>query len=282
MNRRLVLVLAALLLVLAAALVLNQPGASGEPAPIARVPTSDVHALAFIGGPERVILGHHGGILESLDGGRTWTAWGAGSDAMAIGVAGEGDVIIAGHEVLAAGTRDGEWRDLANDLPHTDIHGFARDPGNPQLMWAYLATGGLYESRDGGARWETVFAGHTFGLLAVARDGVTQLLALDPEARGIVSSADGGRTWQVIGEPPTTPVYAMAAARDGDTILFSGGEGLFRSDDGGRQFASILDLTEPILAIAATPDGQTILIATRDRSIYRSDDGGRTWPASTP
>lgn len=254
----------------------------GSPAavagPISSVSTDDVHSLAFLGSSERVLLGHHAGILESNDGGATWTSWGSGSDAMALGVAGDQPIVVAGHDVLALGSPDGRWQDIANDLPNTDIHGFARDPRDPNRMWAYLAAGGLYGSTDAGAHWSEAFGGHALGLFAIARPDTTRLIAVDPERGSIVASDDGGRTWQDIGTPPSTPVYAMAGANGGDTILLSGSEGLFRSDDGGATFGAVLDVGQPILAIAAITDGETIVVATRDRLIYRSDDGGRSWP----
>ena len=269
--------MAAVGVVVTLALWLARPTTEGKPAPLSRVDTQDVHALAFLGSPDRLILGHHAGILESNDGGRTWSPWGTGSDAMALGVAGERPVIVAGHDVLAVGRPDGHWQHIANDLPHNDIHGFARDPANPDRMWAYLATGGLYESQDGGTHWEQASAGHTIALLAVTAGDGTRLLAVDPDLGAIVASDDGGRNWQRLAAPPDTPVYAMAAARDGATILLSGAQGLFRSDDGGTTFAQLVDVGEPILAIAASDDASTIVLATRDRVIYRSDDGGETW-----
>lgn len=257
----------------------NSPTTAG-PAAIAAVDTQDVHSLAFLGRPERILLGHHGGILESTDAGRTWTAWGTGADAMAMGAADDDPVIVAGHNVLAVGRPDGHWENIANDLPNTDIHGLARDPNDPNHVWAYLAAGGVYESRDGGSHWVQVFDGHALALFAASRDGPTRLVAVDPERRAIVSSDDGGQNWQAVGTPPTTPVYAMAGANGSSTILMSGSEGLFRSDDAGQTFTPLVDVGQPILAIAATEDGKTIIFASRDRSIYRSDDGGRTWPAN--
>lgn len=269
--------------VIGAALLLlrTQPSAAG-PTAISTVETADVHSLAFLAGSQRVLLGHHGGILESNDGGRTWSAWGAGADAMALGVAGDEPIVVAGHDVLAVASSDGRWEAIDNDLPNIDIHGFARDPYDAEHMWAYLATGGLYESHDGGARWGNVFGGHTFALVAAAQAATSTLIAVDPERRGIVASQDGGRNWEVVGVPPTTPVYAMAAARQGETLLLSGSEGLFRSDDGGQSFAALVNLGQPILAIAVTPDGSSLIAATRDRSIFRSDDGGHTWPGALP
>jgi photosystem II stability/assembly factor-like uncharacterized protein len=254
------------------------PSPSPEPHPISTVNTQDVHSLAFLGSRDHVVLGHHDGILESTDGGKTWDAWASGSDAMALGVAGDEPIIVAGHNVLATGSPIGEWHDIQNNLPNTDIHGFARDPQNPDRLWAYLAVGGLYESLDAGAHWKQVFGGHTFGLFAVERGGPTRLIALDPERGSIVVSDDGGRNWQPIAPPPTTPLYAMTGTENGDVILFSGSAGLFRSNDGGRTFARLVDVGQPILAVAVSEDATTIVFATRERSVYRSEDGGRTWP----
>ncbi|CAN5567541.1 hypothetical protein BH23CHL7_BH23CHL7_23890 [soil metagenome] len=262
----------------AAVVLMRDDALPTSPTPISRVDTQDVHSLAFLGSPDRIVLGHHGGILESTDGGGTWTPWGTGADAMAMGVAGEEPIVVAGHNVLAVGRRDGRWEDIPNDLPNTDIHGFARDPSNPSQMWAYLAAGGLYQSSDGGLHWEQVFSGHAFGLFAVARDSATRLVAVDPERGAIVASDDGGRTWEALSSPPSTPVYAMTGT--GTTILYSGSDGLFRSDDGGRMFRPLVHVGQPILAVAITEDRQVIVIATRDRSIYRSEDGGQTWTAS--
>lgn len=262
-----------------AVLIWQGPASTPSPAPISVVDTQDVHSLAFVGTSERVLLGHHGGILESRDGGTTWRAWGQGADAMAMGVAGDEPVIVAGHDVLAQGSPDGRWVNIADDLPHIDIHGFARDPNDPAHLWAYLATGGLFESRDGGAHWAEVFAGHAVGVTAVERGTATRLLAVDPQRGAIVASDDGGRGWQEIGAPPSTPVYALAAANQGATVVYAGSGGLFRSDDGGSTFRSLLDVGEPILAVATTADATSIVVATRERAIYRSDDGGRSWPS---
>lgn len=250
------------------------------PVPVSTVATDDVHSLAFLGSPERVVLGHHGGILESPDGGSTWTPWGQGSDAMAMGIAGDQSIIVAGHDVLALGSRDGSWQSIANDLPNKDIHGFARDPGDPSRVWAYLAAGGVFESKDAGTHWAMVFGGHALGLLAVASGNAARLIAVDPERAATVASDDGGRTWRALGAPPSTPVYAMASANGGDTILLSGSAGLFRSDDGGRSFSPLLEVAQPILAVATTADGTRIVLATRDGRVYRSEDGGQSWPSN--
>jgi hypothetical protein len=58
------------LAVAAAVLILATRGPGGGQVAWASLRTQDVHSLAFVGGdPEHVLFGHHGGLLESRDGG---------------------------------------------------------------------------------------------------------------------------------------------------------------------------------------------------------------------
>ena len=114
----------------------------------ANLGTEDAHSLAFVDGdPQHLLFGHHGGISQSLDGGRTWTALPVRQDAMSMTPATNGSIVIAGHDVFS-GSSDGgaTWAPIAADLPNLDIHGFTRDPADPARMWAYLATGGLWRA----------------------------------------------------------------------------------------------------------------------------------------
>jgi hypothetical protein len=112
----------------------------GRRTPWATLRTQDVHSLAFVGGdPAHVLLGHHGGLLESRDGGpRTWSALPVRDDAMTMAPADDGSIVIAGHLVFTA-SRDGgaTWASITADLPSLDIHGSTRDPADPARMWAY-------------------------------------------------------------------------------------------------------------------------------------------------
>ena len=133
-----------------ALLAANFPRDGPSPTPIqavawARLGTVDAHSLAFApGSTEHLFFGHHFGMLESSDGGRTWQSLGTGGDAMEMAVGDGTTVYIAGHNVFQV-SRDGgrSWQSPATDLPSLDIHGFTRDPADPARMWAYLATGGV-------------------------------------------------------------------------------------------------------------------------------------------
>lgn len=262
--------------VIATVLVLRSEPRGGQVTWV-RFDTADVHSLAFVGSdPEHLLFGHHGGLLESRDGGRTWAALPVRDDAMSMAPAGDGSIVIAGHEVFTA-SRDGgaTWSAIPADLPSLDIPGFTRDPADPSRMWAYLATGGLWESTDFGAHWAEVRADNVLFPLAVSDASGTRLLGVD--ATGLVTSPDGGRSWTTLGAPPTYPMSSLAATLDGRTVYAGAPDGLFRSDDGGRTW-SPTGYRGSAFAVATTPDGGTVALVSKEAEFYRSADRGSTWP----
>ncbi len=187
----------------------------------------------------------------------------------------DGSVVIAGHNVFAA-SRDGgtTWSPISADLPSLDIHGFTRDPADPARMWAYLATGGLWESKDFGSRWERVRDDNVLFPLAVRAGSSTRLLGVD--ASGLVASDDGGRSWSALSMPETFPMTALAATPDGRVVYAGSPDGLFRSPDGGRTWAPTA-YEGSAFAIATTGDGETVAVVSRETEFFRSSDGGATW-----
>lgn len=279
-NRRSIVLtgvaLAAVAVVVGVALVLVR---QGDPSvkPWSRLGTEDVHSLAFIDGdPERLLFGHHGGILATADGGRTWAPLATRSDAMGLGVAAGGSIVIAGHEVFAESRDGGQiWVDIVTDLPSLDIHGFARDPGDPARMWVYLAMGGLWESLDSGRTWTEIQEQNIAFPVAVSAPSGTGLVGVT--VNGIGRSDDGGRSWRTLTDPQLYPVSGLAATSDGSILIAGGPDRLARSGDGGVTW-STLPFTGQPAAVAVTADGRSIALVTRSADFYRSDDGGLTWP----
>ena len=246
--------------------------------PWARLDTRDVHSLRFPGpSDDRLLFGHHEGVLSSDDGGRRWTPLAFGEDAMGMAAAADGSIVVAGHLVFQASQDGGEtWAPIEADLPSLDIHAFARSLIDPAKMWAYLAEGGVYESTDSGATWTKVRDGHVIHLTAIRDGDADVLLGIDPFG-GLVRSADGGRTWRVAGTPPASPVASLAATPDGRVLVLGGPDGLYRSDDGGSTWRHVLR-SGTVLAAAVTGEGSTVAAVDEDTLFYRSDDGGTTWP----
>ena len=246
--------------------------------PLASLKTADAHSLTFVGDdPQHLMFGHHDGILETTDGGRTWTALAAHEDAMGMSSATGGSIIIAGHDVFSASADGGRtWAGIATDLPGLDIHGFARDPVDPKHMWAALATGGLWESRDDGLHFAQVYGENVLVPVAMMGPSGPRLVAV--AAAGLVQSDDGGRTWVTLGDPGLYPIVSLAATFDGRVLIAGGPDGLRRSDDGGRTWRDP-GFPRDAFAVAISNDGRTVAVVTHTAEFFRSDDGGGSWVA---
>ena len=240
--------------------------------------TQDVHSLAFDpADAQHLYFGHHTGLLESRDGGRSWqpTSLG-GADAMNVRPGSGPAVQIAGHDLYME-TADGgrTWTPVPNDLPGLDLHAFVVDPADPARAWAYAVGFGLFESTDRGRHWAARQPGD-WPVLAAARSGGTSIL-FGVSSAGLGSSPDGGRTWRQLSMPPGQ-IASLAAAPDTSLVLAGTARGLYRSIDGGMSWQPTA-FTGIALTVAIAPTNPKVIAVVDDRTrFFRSEDGGTTWP----
>ncbi len=112
--------------------------------------TADVHSLAFDPNDgSRLYFGHHGGLLESRDGGRSWQGGDRLGGGCHEGSHRRGSRKIAGHNVYLESTDGGvTWQHVPSDLPGLDLHAFAINHDDPDRAWALAAGFGLIETTD--------------------------------------------------------------------------------------------------------------------------------------
>jgi photosystem II stability/assembly factor-like uncharacterized protein len=275
-----VIVLAALGAFLVAKNRAEGPNDAVEPPAVGLPDSPDYHSLLVDpADPERILLGTHVGLYESIDGGRTWVfATLEGDDAMNLARVSNGTVWTAGHELFAKSEDGGRtWSDVRPDgLPSLDIHGFAIDPTNPARLYAAVAGEGLYRSTDGGKRFQLVsneVGAAAFGLAATP-DG--RVLAAEPR-RGLFASDDGGVTWQTILEGGIVAVAVNPA--EPDTILATG-SAIRLSTDGGESWQDVQPIGQGAGPVAWSPSHPEIAYAVGfDGNLYRTEDTGASWRA---
>jgi photosystem II stability/assembly factor-like uncharacterized protein len=147
-------------------------------------------------------------------------------------------------------SRDGaeHWEPVAGPLTGLQIWSLARDPRNPEVLFAGTCPAGLYLSEDGGRSWEP-------------------LEAQMPE--------------QCVGGAPLTPRVTCVFVDGRDGAVFAGVEiaGVRRSRDGGRTWDVLSQglSSQDIHGLAPVWNGRRTLLATTNNDVNRSEDDGETW-----
>ncbi|MDQ1707521.1 MAG: hypothetical protein QOJ88_732 [Pyrinomonadaceae bacterium] len=138
------------------------------------------------------------------------------------------------------------------------VVGFAVDPNNSAKYFVASASGGVWKTVNNGTTWTPVFD----------KEGSYSIgaIALDPKNPLTV--------WVGTGE-------------NNSQRSVSYGNGLYRSDDGGKSWKNVgLKTSEHIGRIAIDPkDSNTVYVAAQgplwgpggDRGLFKTTDGGRTW-----
>jgi len=213
------------------------------------------------------------------------------------------------------------WTELTPPVPEGMVRmGFpcrvirlARDPSNPNDIYAGLEVGGVLRSRDGGDRWESC----NRGLLDLAleprlksrlssdteTEGMmdSHALAVSPASAGTVflanrmglfRSGDGGSQWQEIGIGRFSPLtYArdVTVSRHDPRTLYAAlsiaavsDEGsLYRSRDLGetwQRFDHGVAMRSTLMIIAESPaSADRVYCATRKGQVFGTEDGGASW-----
>jgi photosystem II stability/assembly factor-like uncharacterized protein len=229
--------------------------------------------------PNELILGTHHGLYVSTDGGLHWRFDALkGKDAMGLARPNGNTIWLTGRYVFKKSMDAGAtWEDVRPaGLPTTDIHAFAVDPHTSETLFAAVAGVGLFRSVNGGRSFALVSSklGGDFMALLGLDNG--RLLAGDYR-RGLLESADGGRSWKRIVR--ATILGLAVNPRDPRRVLASTA-GIALSTDEGKSWRLVLNLARGVGPIAWSRSDPTLAYAVGlNRVFYRSTDGGQTWKA---
>jgi photosystem II stability/assembly factor-like uncharacterized protein len=167
---------------------------------------------------------------------------------------------------------------------------FAADPRDPNHIYLGAAKGWMYESLDGGKKWQRL------ARVGMRDDLVIDNILVDPtnakhlvvggwvlaDGGGIYTSEDGGHTWNSPAEMRGQSVRALAIAPSDPKIYVAGTlQGVFRSADGGSHWDQIspkgsVEIHE-IESLAIDPTNPEIIYAGTWHLPWKTKDGGKTW-----
>ena len=149
-----------------------------------------------------------------------------------------------------------QWRYIGPE--GNRVSAIAGVPGDPMVVYAGSASGGIFKSTDAGTTWQPIFDDqpvHSIGDIAVA-------------------PSDPSIVWAGTGE---------SCIRSHISV----GEGIFKSTDAGRTWTRMaLEKTGRIGKVAIDPQNPDVVLACalghaygpqQERGVFRTTDGGKTW-----
>ncbi len=100
------------------------------------------------------------------------------------------------------------------------------------------------------------------------------------EKMGVVSSKDGGRNWQKLGDGANgkASFYTMAISAVSPRILYGVDENIQASADGGKTWTVVSPIQgERMFEIAVSPLKPKTVYAGTFNGLFKSEDGAKTW-----
>ena len=140
------------------------------------------------------------------------------------------------------------WRQVGP--PGGTVITLGADPHNINRLFLGTSDGHVFASNDEGSHWQLV------SRIGTGQDDVITHILIDPRNANRLYAS----TW----------------------TLYSGGGGVYRSEDGGRTWHLIGLGKETVRALAQAPTNPKLLVAGSLTGVYRSTDEGTTWERITP
>jgi photosystem II stability/assembly factor-like uncharacterized protein len=228
-----------------------------------------------------------------------------------------GSATSTGTDPLAELAR---FRHLGPAVTSGRVVGFAVHPTDRTRYFVAVASGGVWKTVNSGTTWTPVFdkqGSYSIGQVVMDPKNPDVIWVGTGENNnqrsvgygdGVYKSRDGGQTWENVGLKASEHVGRIVIhPKESDTVyvaaqgpLWSGGgdRGLYRTADGGKTWAKLLDIDENtgVTDVALDPrNPDVILAATHQRrrhqwtivhggpgsGLHRSTDAGKTWKKVT-
>lgn len=238
--------------------------------------TETLHGIACRFEGEAFVVGAHGTLLYTEDGGQSWISLAVptSGDLRALATQDAGPVYVAGDGALLLSRDAGDtWTQLSDG--HTNFRSIAAAQRAATVL-AISDDGGLYAIDAAGAHRTMTIAGAR--AVGVSPDGASVVVAGTDELR---ISRDAGRTFDTYAVDGTT--FAAARIDDDGEAIAAGTGGLVAHVTPGknllRQRVGTADLNVVHLKTWGADGGATGFLAGEDGQVYLTSDAGWSWRA---
>lgn len=196
----------------------------------------------------------------------------------------------------------------------------ALEPGDPNVWYVGVGSGGVWKTDNAGTTWTSIFDGqgsYSIGCVTVDPSNPHRVWVGTGEnvggrhvayGDGVYRSDDGGKTWKNLGLKTSEHISKILVhPKDSNTVWVaaqgplwsSGGErGLYKTTDGGKTWTQVLEAGSwtGVTDLVMDPRDPDVLYAAtwqRHRTvagyvgggpksgIHKSEDGGETWTRLT-
>jgi photosystem II stability/assembly factor-like uncharacterized protein len=281
-TKRLVLIVAGLLVaaVPLAAVVFARDEASPRDAGVARgADALLVHRVDA----ERLLAGTDDGVLESVDGGRSWRRSGLdGKEVVALARIRDGTVWAGGPGFLARSPDGGRsWTEVRpSGLVDPDVRALSgsRDVGG--RLEAAIGGVGIFRSNDGGRSFEKLGVSTAGDEATDLKETIDGVIFLSDERLGVVVNGSGdGVEWIEVLDRSVSALAPNYADRHHGLLLAGTDEGVLRTADKGQTWQTVLSPADARAVAFSQSQTHIAYALTRDGTTYRSIDFGTTWTA---
>ena len=248
-----------------------------------------------------LLLGGHGGLFRSVDGGATWKPADVGGDVTStdfmslVAPPNQAGVIFAGgHGLGVVKSTDGgaTWTRADRGIDGTDIHGLTINQREPQYLYAYSVGHGVYGSGDAGQTWDRIDDGPTnpavrsLAYMAVQTD-MDRSMESDNWGLLFAGTADGVHDsyscfcgWrQSSDQLGGMTTYSLATLHQEPRTMYAGTtDGVWKTTDEGKRWRQLDGIDGRVAAVSVDPSDPDHLVAvTEPGGVYGSLDAGASW-----
>jgi photosystem II stability/assembly factor-like uncharacterized protein len=238
--------------------------------------SNKLFVVGFGSAGKAVAAGEGGTTVVSPDGGVTWAPVGdrLTQSFTRIRAVSPSLVVAVGPNGTIARSTDGglTWAELSVSTSQDVIDASFASVFNG---YAVDAAGTVLRTTNGGASWEILDTGFHATPQAVLALSADEVLLIG--GRGILRSADGGRSFKRVRARIVAPTRLFNVDRAGGRVFAYGSKNIVASRDRGRTWEKVLRPRKALLSSLDFVSVRTGFVLGQDGQVFKTRNGGRRW-----